>query len=185
MIRWIQAHWFLVVLLWPLITALASLLYGRLDHLPRWHAFFSLLAGMGFDIPKILDAIGRWINRTPPAPPMAGGLNPPPLHRSAPPINRRVGFGLVLAGLAGSGCMPPANVTNGFGDLAACVLANYSDWKTLLAKCSAYTLAEIEAAIQWLLADPKFRAAHPDAIEPLQERLSNVRSQMKQLKEIQ
>lgn len=83
---------------------------------------------------------------------------------------------LILALLLG--CTPPANVTADFTAMVACIVANYADWPVLLAKCSGYTLAELEAAIQWLLADPAFAKAHPEAIEPLKARLVNVRAQM-------
>ena len=89
MIVWIQNHWVWVVLLWPILSALASLVYGRLNEYPRWHAFFSLMAAAGIDIPKILDAVGRWINRSPPS---VGGHSPPLRFKPPPPPPGSVGL---------------------------------------------------------------------------------------------
>lgn len=54
------------VLAWPIVSGVASLLYTVLDQYPRAHAFFSLLAKAGVDLPAILDALHRlWTGLTP------------------------------------------------------------------------------------------------------------------------
>jgi hypothetical protein len=68
---WITAHQMLLLILWPTVTALASLVYKALDADTRAHAVFSFLASIGVDIPKIIDAVGRMITppNSPPKPP--------------------------------------------------------------------------------------------------------------------
>lgn len=189
--KWIIDHWLLLLSIQQALALVASLAYGQLDQLPRWHAFFSLLASSGVDVPKVIDSWRRWLSNSPTPPPKSGSQNPPPLSRRPPPppgpmpiITRdgrkvwpgRLGLGAICIVACHLG-PPPADVTTDFEKLAECVAENYSDWPNLLAKCSGYTLAELEAAIQWLLADPKFAAAHPTAIGPLQERLGQVRAE--------
>lgn len=47
------------LLAWPLITALASMGYALLDKTSKGHAVLSFLAGLGLDLPKLLDALKR------------------------------------------------------------------------------------------------------------------------------
>lgn len=49
---------------WPVLTALSSLLVKVLDKTSWGHAFFSALAGLGIDLPKTLDAIKRMLSGT-------------------------------------------------------------------------------------------------------------------------
>jgi hypothetical protein len=66
---WLLSHPYLTV---SVVTALASLGYKKLDAYPRGHAFLSLLAGLGWDLPTIEDAIRRLIAGSPPPPPKMG-----------------------------------------------------------------------------------------------------------------
>jgi hypothetical protein len=66
---WLLSHPYLSV---SVATALASLGYKKLDAYPRGHAFLSLLAGLGWDLPTIEDAIRRLIAGSPPPPPKMG-----------------------------------------------------------------------------------------------------------------
>jgi hypothetical protein len=60
---WVLAHPVLAI---AVTTGIASLVYKKLDAYPRWHAVLSLLAGMGLDLPTILDAIRRFYTGSPP-----------------------------------------------------------------------------------------------------------------------
>jgi hypothetical protein len=104
---WIAAHQMLLLILWPTLTGVASLVYKMLDADTRAHAVFSFLASIGIDIPKIIDAVGRMI--TPP-----NAAKKPP----SPPVGLAVfvGFFLMAAGatttilgvgfVASNGCAP-------------------------------------------------------------------------------
>lgn len=48
-----------ILLLWPIVTALISLVYNKLDGIPRVHAFLAVLVKAGVDLPAILDALKR------------------------------------------------------------------------------------------------------------------------------
>jgi hypothetical protein len=56
---WITAHQALMLLAWPALTAVASLIYTQLDKDTRIHAALSFLASIGVDLPKLWDALGR------------------------------------------------------------------------------------------------------------------------------
>jgi hypothetical protein len=90
-----------------------------------------------------------------------------------------VAVGVLLISACGPiGPVPPPVITD-FANLVTCVTANMASWQTLLLNCGQWTFAEIEAAIQWLLSNPKFVAEHPDAVDPLTLRLGEVRAKMK------
>lgn len=63
--KWAQDNAVLLAILWPLLTALATTLfkprtdeeYARLP--PRLAAFLKLVAALGLDIPKVLEAMGQ------------------------------------------------------------------------------------------------------------------------------
>ena len=57
----VTAHAAVFVLVWPLATALASVLYKLAENNPRMHAALSFLAGLGIDLPKLWDALGRML----------------------------------------------------------------------------------------------------------------------------
>jgi len=63
------AHPYYVVLA---LTALASVAYKKADGYPRIHAILSILAGIGIDLPTILDAIRRLFTGSPPTVGKAG-----------------------------------------------------------------------------------------------------------------
>ena len=65
-------------LVWPIATASISWLYTRAAGCPRLHAFFSLIAALGIDLPRVLDALHRlFYGSVPP------NIPPPP---SSPPM---------------------------------------------------------------------------------------------------
>lgn len=49
------------IVLWPALTAAASLGYQALEHDTRGHAVLSALASLGLDLPKLWDALGRML----------------------------------------------------------------------------------------------------------------------------
>ena len=51
-----------VLLLWPIVSALISLVYGYFDGIPRVHAVLALLVKAGVDLPAILDAFKRLVS---------------------------------------------------------------------------------------------------------------------------
>jgi len=61
MMAFVTAHATLIALLWPAVTALASLGYTLAESNPRMHAALSFLAGIGIDLPKIWAALTRML----------------------------------------------------------------------------------------------------------------------------
>lgn len=51
--------WGYVVVAWPIITAVASLIYPLLDETKWGHAALSFLAALGLDLPKLFNALQR------------------------------------------------------------------------------------------------------------------------------
>lgn len=110
MMTWITSHQTLLLILWPTLTAVASLVYKTLDADTRAHAVFSFLASIGIDIPKIFDAIGKMIT-----PPNTSSSKKPP-SAMPPGVAVFVGFFLMAAGatttilgvgiVATNGCTP-------------------------------------------------------------------------------
>lgn len=56
-----------VLLFWPILSGLISLVYGYLDGMPRVHAVLSLFVKAGLDLPGILDAVHRFLTGLTPA----------------------------------------------------------------------------------------------------------------------
>lgn len=93
-------------------------------------------------------------------------------------IGLALGAGLLVGSL--TGCvhtLPPPNVVDDFGEIVKCVLAHDSSWTDVATNCAGYSLAELEAVLQWLLADPKFAQAHPELLPALQARLGELRAE--------
>lgn len=61
MSAFLAAHAALLVIVWPALTAVASLLYTLADKSPRTHGALSTLAGLGIDLPKVWEALGRLV----------------------------------------------------------------------------------------------------------------------------
>ena len=78
--QWIQQN---PLLVWPIVSALVSWLYTKTESIPRLHAFFSLLAGFGIDLPKILTALQKLITGAP-ANPQLGSFKHP--HEELKPV---------------------------------------------------------------------------------------------------
>jgi hypothetical protein len=70
-------------LLYPLLTAIASIIYSQLDRTSRGHAIFSFVAALGVDIPKILQTMQRTV--TPGVPVPTASAQDPILKSTAPP----------------------------------------------------------------------------------------------------
>ncbi len=136
------------------------------------------LANFLEDIKQLLGDV------TPPPPPAAGSgpASPPKATptQSPPPASLFTAGPVALAcsGLLACGLLNNPSIVPGAEKVLECVAAHFSSWQDLLTNCSAYSLAEIEAAIQTLLADPTFVKAHPDAVDPLLTRLGEVHAKM-------
>lgn|ERR1700690_1114723 len=52
----------IILAMWPMITAVLSLFYNRLDKIPRVHAVLAILVKLGIDLPAMLDALKRLIS---------------------------------------------------------------------------------------------------------------------------
>ncbi len=72
-LTWTHAHAFEILMLWPLITAIVSLFYKKLDSYPRVHAVLSSLVAAGLDLPKLLDALKRVLTGAPSSGPDPNG----------------------------------------------------------------------------------------------------------------
>lgn len=67
MAAWLSLHQVLVLcFIWPVVSALCSLAYTKLDEYPRAHAFLSALAAAGLDLPKLLVMVRRLLTPPPP-----------------------------------------------------------------------------------------------------------------------
>jgi hypothetical protein len=194
---WIVAHQAFLLLLWPIVTAAASLICKVLDETSRGHAFLSTLAGLGVDIPKIIDAIGRLIS--PPPPPPGGNStdnsDDKTEPRMKPPASHRQRFAMVAAlslalasltvggfAAATSGCKnfnpqpppnTPADVTGAIDCVTTALLSNGDIGQCIL----TYGPALIADAIQTLLHS-QFAKDHPELTPIMKDRLLTVKRQI-------
>lgn len=149
MMQWITDHQALLLMAWPVATALFSLLYTQFEALPRVHAVLSALASLGIDLPTLWDALGRFISKKPPS--AGGGAKPSPdtVQRGQsipvslqPPASKRVaGWPMWWAGpivvlalafvpaVAMTGCTPAQ--TAELQNIENVVMADLSNGKTL------------------------------------------------------
>lgn len=190
---WIVAH---QVVLYLSLTAVSSLAYKALDETTRGHAFFSTLAAFGVDIPKILEAINRFVQ-----PPSNGGgstidnSNDKTAPRMKPPTSQRQRFAMVAAlslalasltvgGFAATttGCKnftpqpppnAPADVTGAIDCVTTALLSNGDLGQCIL----TYGSALIADALQTLLHS-QFATSHPELVPLLKDRLFTVRCQV-------
>jgi hypothetical protein len=165
MMQWIKDNQALVLMAWPVLSAVFSIVYTQLDKSSRWHAFFSTLAGLGIDIPTIWEAFGRLIKGNTPG---GGGkvaempghvakkdLPPVPPDRVAFSALRKSGvFMIACLALCGcSGCSwlqsPQGVATIKTGvDLAICVL-NHSQEPIpqIVTDCGAAAASDVIAIL--------------------------------------
>lgn len=149
---WIAAHQAMLLLVWPLATALASLAYKTLDANTRAHAIFSLLASLGIDLPKLWDAFGRAL---------AGGSKPTP-----PPVVGVFCIGVCLSMIGCNGKpLPVTPSTPGdVGDAVACVVSDVTAGKPVSDCVAKYGQTIIADVLQLLLDSKSFTEEHPEAI---------------------
>ena len=103
----------LVLLMWPLITAIISLFYGYLDKNPRTHAILAILVKAGVDLPAILDAVKRLVTGQSIASQRAVALmklsdSPQEAASKLKPLGMIVMLGALVFLFAG--CLPPPTV---------------------------------------------------------------------------
>lgn len=103
----------LVLLMWPLITAIISLFYNRLDKIPRVHAVLALLVKAGVDLPSILDAVKRLLSGQSIASQRAVSLmklsdSPQQAASKLKPLGMIVMLGALVFLFAGCGAFVPA-----------------------------------------------------------------------------
>lgn len=96
------------------------------------------------------------------------------------------GLGIIVLTFFLGGCTHsigpvPQPVIDDFTGLVQCVVSNMSNWENLLARCSTWTIAEIEAAIAWLIANPHVSAEHPEWMDTLKARLVDAKARQAQL----
>lgn len=141
---WAQAHPALVVLLWPLATALVNIVFGEAEKYaethPRFHAVLAFLEASGLDVRGVVAAIGKLFGAPPPADGGGGGYrdNAKPAEEKKDEPAQRSMLGLALASALAlvfpaliavspalqSGCNPAVTqqVVNTIPPAASCVL---------------------------------------------------------------
>lgn len=124
LLAYIAAHQTIILILWPSVSGLASLLYLTLEENTKAHAALSFLASLGIDIPKIASTLATLFNLNGSggsggSGSNSGGGNVTPLNPPTPPANMRSQlpwmFAFVAAavialiiGSAITGCADPA-----------------------------------------------------------------------------
>lgn len=170
---WIVSH---PVLAAGVLTGAASLAYKKLDTYPRVHAFLSILAGFGLDLPTILDGIRRLFAGSPPT---AGKMGPyrtnakdpdPPVK--PPSVAARLAYSCVwLVFFAGMitysptyGCTKQQgqqvvqaidNLTPAGACIAGQVASGNVDPLSILGICGPITIEDIIKEVDALLAAPQ------------------------------
>lgn len=77
---WIKSN---PLVIWPLASAVASLIYTKLEAYPRTHGVFAFLASMGLDLPKMLAMLQKALTGKDPRPPPSGPVGS---QRTAPTV---------------------------------------------------------------------------------------------------
>jgi hypothetical protein len=187
MMAWISAHQALLLILWPSVTALLSIIYKLFDQNTRAHAFFSFLAAIGVDIPKVIDALGRLFGGGGGGATTNGGAKKSVGEHPTPPTNffarKTAELMLVLSFCsAGVACsllqnLPPdtpSDVTGAFDCVLQAVLAAQP-----VAPCiEKYGPKLVADALQALMDSPSFAAAHPDKIEHVKAQAAFARAKL-------
>jgi hypothetical protein len=157
MMQWIQANQAMILIAWPILTAIFSLAYKALENNPRAHAIVSILSALGIDLPKLWDALGRLISGNPPG---GGGTAAQlPGHvakKDLPPVPPdRVAFsalrksGTFMKRLAVCACLGLVTLTT------ACTAAQWQSFQTAAASFIAYVQTFVQAAeTVWAMIAP-------------------------------
>ena len=134
------------------VTSFVSLVYQRFEKYPRVHALFQILAGMGFDVPKIADGFSRVLT----------GKTVGEAQLSAvKSAVAAVGSAVICLAILGCAALPPATSAQARATARGAVETAESAWSlaaqacvdssvidaTLPAKCSAVLLPARTALI--------------------------------------
>ena len=166
-VAWLQANQTLVILAWPTITALASLAYTQLDKNTRIHAFLSVLASAGIDLPKLWEALTRLVVGG--QPPSAGGGT-----------TSGVGHGGIAAAclvlmLTPLGCnkpiVVPPNTPADVENALACVAQAVVVGQPVDPCVVQYGPVLVADALEILLDSEQFQNEHPEAIAFVKQQL--------------
>ena len=169
---WITAHQALMLVLWPALTAAASLAYTQLEKDTRIHAAFNVLASLGIDLPKLWDALGRALTGGGGATPTATAPVTPAKTPSKPPtMLARSVFGSFIVGyvvvllIACSGKPPvaPPNTPGDVGAAVACVMTDMIAGNPPTDCVAVYGEQLVADALQILLHSKNFGEEHPEA----------------------
>ena len=127
-LSWTHENAALILLVWPIVTGVVSLVYNYLDHMPRVHAVLSAFVSAGLDVPSLMDALKRLLTGQPPGggKPRVVVVNPPcPLPPpTPPPAATRAALMLAMLGLGACAWWGShgAQTERDVAEVAACVL---------------------------------------------------------------
>jgi len=172
---WITAHQALMLVLWPALTAAASLAYTQLEKDTRIHAVFNVLASLGIDLPKLWDALGRALTGGGGAAPTAAAPVTPAKAPSKPPTmlaRRAITYSLAFAaafylltacGIFSKPANVPPNTPGDVGAAVACVMVDVIAGNPPTDCVALYGEQLVADALQILLHSKNFGEEHPEA----------------------
>jgi hypothetical protein len=152
----VQANPALVLLAWPIATALITALFGAAekyaDSHPRFHVFLAFVESAGFDARGTLAAIAKLLPKAP------TGSGPAALLVA-------IGFSCCLVANTACTAQQANTIIHDVSPAGACIVnalaeGGASDPMVIVAECAGTTIADVVQVIEDLLANP---AQTPDA----------------------
>lgn len=184
---WVVAHQAFLLIVWPSLTALASLVYKLLDETTRGHAFFASLAALGIDLPRLWEKLSQLFTGSSGTGGASSGSSGPDARTEppAPPRANRFSmarlFGFALAGLLVlTGCAnfhpnvppnAPADVQGATDCVLQALMSNGDVGQCIV----TYGPALIADALQTLLDSTQFQEQHPELVPVVKDRLLSAR----------
>lgn len=169
-VSWVQANPILFTALWTVLTAAVSVAVRALDAFPRAHAVLSLLAGLGLDVPKVLDALKRILTGGPPQGGEGGGKATLGNAVKVAPLGC-LAFACALLVLPGCGLLKSSAVPTDLENDFACVVGEINRGITSVDQIEqaclpgqAQTVIDI---IDALLGSAEFARKHADQVPAL------------------
>lgn len=193
---WILAN---PVLFVPIVGAVASLVYTKLDAYPRWHAFFSMLAGFGLDLPKIVAMLQKIFTGKDPAPPggtaagargertLPGQPKPPSMQRARRSVDDLamtlmvvaiIGATISIVGAMSMGCalLKSSNLPSDLQKNYTCVQTEIEKGDTRFASIEAACLPDQEellvSILTTLIGSTQFGAEHASQLAALRQEVA-------------
>lgn len=194
---WIKSN---PLVIWPLASAVASLIYTKLEAYPRTHGLLSFMASSGLDLPKMLAMLQKAISGKDPRPPPGGPVGSqrtapivPPAAK--PPVTQRRALGvyaIVWPALAAfvvvafcaftggcallKGSTLPSDLEKNYACVQGQIESGVTNFMKLEEVCLPGQLGTIVDIVETLVASSEFAAAHPTVMPALKEGVVGARA---------